>query len=185
MVNTDCKNESYPYEINKDIFIEQARQIASGFFIDNFTKVIQSIRTSFDISRKETPSKLKASIEVYFDDSTANFLNIVHGGSIAILFENIINVLLYYFTKKSYVTISSKITYKSQIYLNTKYLITTEIDKLQFKTVFIEGTITEQNALKTISDLYPIIDMMTDIIPSASASFIKEVNVMSINSFKA
>ena len=66
-----------------------------------------------------------------------NYFNIVHGGSIAILFENIVHMLLFHLTKNIYNTKDINILYKRQVSLNIEYELEIKIEKIKYKTVFI------------------------------------------------
>ena len=72
-----------------------------------------------------------------FNKNTSNYFDIVHGGSIALLFENISHVILFYLTKKIYNTKDINILYKRQVLLNIEYILKVKIEKLKYKTVFI------------------------------------------------
>ena len=99
-------------DINK--FFQLYSNVASAFFINLFKDTIKSI-----IINKEKNDPIFIFINIIFNKNTANYFNIVHGGSIAILFENI-NIL-----------------YKRQVSLNIEYELEIKIEKIKYKTVFI------------------------------------------------
>jgi acyl-CoA thioesterase FadM len=61
----------------------------------------------------------------------------VHGGSVALLFENIIHMILFYLTKNIYNTKDINIIYKRQVLLNVDYTLKIKIEKIKYKTIFI------------------------------------------------
>ena len=106
--------------------------ISSGFFNNLFKDSIKNI-----IIKKENEDPIFIFISIIFNKNTANYFNIVHGGSIAILFENIVHMILFYLTKNVYNTQDINIIYKRQVLLNVEYNLQIKIEKIKFKTVFI------------------------------------------------
>jgi hypothetical protein len=54
--------------------------------------------------KKEKEDPIFIFVNIIFNKNTANYFNIVHGGSIALLFENIVHMLLFHLTKSIYNT---------------------------------------------------------------------------------
>ena len=119
-------------EININNFFLISSQVHSGFFKDLFKNCINKI-----IIKNEKDDPCYILINIIFDKNTANYFNIVHGGSIALLFENIIHMILFYLTKNIYNTKDINIIYKRQILLNIEYTLKIKIEKIKYKTLFI------------------------------------------------
>ena len=117
-------------DINK--FFQLYSNVASAFFINLFKDTIKSI-----IINKEKNDPIFIFINIIFNKNTANYFNIVHGGSIAILFENIVHTILFHLTKNIYNTKDINILYKRQVSLNIEYELEIKIEKIKYKTVFI------------------------------------------------
>ena len=127
------KNKSYKEEsVDIKRFFLISSQISSGFFKELFKDIINKITIKSD---KEDPCYIF--INIRFNNKTANYLNIVHGGSVALLYENIIHMLLFYLTKNIYNTKDINIIYKRQILLNIEYTLKIKIEKIKYKTIFI------------------------------------------------
>lgn len=121
-------------EENVDInrFFHIGSQVSSCFFNDIFKEIINKITIK---KYKEDPCYIY--INIIFNNNTANYFNIVHGGSVALLYENIIHMILFYLTKNIYNTKDINIIYKRQILLKLKYTLKIKIEKIKYKTVFI------------------------------------------------
>ena len=97
-------------------FLEKNSQIFSEFFkiyfIDNisYINIIKLKNENFLI-------ECKFNLNYNF----ANFLNIIHGGSIVILFENLSNFFLFYITNNKYKTIDINLTYKCPLKIDKNY----------------------------------------------------------------
>ena len=89
------------------------------------------------IINKEKDDPIYLFVNIIFNKNTSNYFNIVHGGSIALLFENIVHMFLFYLTKNIYNTKDINILYKRQVLLNEEYTLKIKIEKLKYKTVFI------------------------------------------------
>ena len=126
--NHDKKEELI--DINK--FFNLYSNISSNFFINLFKDSIKNITIN-----KEKDDPIFIFINIIFNKNTANYFNIVHGGSIAILFENIVHMLLFHLTKNIYNTKDINILYKRQVSLNIEYELEIKIEKIKYKTVFI------------------------------------------------
>ena len=126
--NHDKKEELI--DINK--FFNLYSNISSNFFINLFKDSIKNITIN-----KEKDDPIFIFINIIFNKNTANYFNIVHGGSIAILFENIVHMILFHLTKNSYNTKDINILYKRQVLLNIEYILEIKIEKIKYKTVFI------------------------------------------------
>ncbi len=109
-----------------------SNSICSDFFLNLFENSITEIKIE-DKDREP----LVINIKINFKQETANYFNIVHGGSIAILFENITNMILFFLTKKFYNTKDIGIIFKRQVALNVDYNLKIKIEKLKYKTVFV------------------------------------------------
>ena len=88
-------------DINK--FFNLYSNISSNFFINLFKDSIKNITIN-----KEKDDPIFIFINIIFNKNTANYFNIVHGGSITILFENIVHMILFHLTKNSYNYIKGK-----------------------------------------------------------------------------
>ena len=106
--------------------------VSSEFFNNLFKECIKKI-----IVRNEKEDPCYIYIDIIFNKDTANYFNIVHGGSIALLFENVIHMILFFLTKNIYNTKDINIIYKRQVLLNVEYSLKVKIEKIKYKTVFI------------------------------------------------
>ena len=132
--------------INFEKFIkEKSNLVCSKFFIENFIDF-------YNIKRIEKINDNEIQFEFQFipNEKYANFLNIVHGGSITLTFDNLINLCLYYITNSLYRNISFSIIYKNQVLLNEKYTIKILLERLKFKTIFITCILLNEKKLKCI-----------------------------------
>lgn len=132
--------------INFEKFIkEKSHLVCSKFFIENFIDF-------YNIKRIEKINDNEIQFEFQFipNEKYANFLNIVHGGSITLTFDNLINLCLYYSTNSFFRHISFSIIYKNQVLLNEKYIIKILLERLQFKTVFITCILLNEKKVKCI-----------------------------------
>jgi len=126
--NHDKKEELI--DINK--IFNLYSNISSNFFINLFKDSIKNITIN-----KEKDDPIFIFINIIFNKNTANYFNIVHGGSIAILFENIVHMILFHLTKNSYNAKDINILYKRQVLLNIEYTLEIKIEKIKYKTIFI------------------------------------------------
>ena len=117
-------------DINK--FFNTYSNVSSEFFINLFKDSIKKI-----LIKKEKEDPIFIFVNIIFNKNTANYFNIVHGGSIALLFENIVHMLLFHLTKNIYNTKDINILYKRQVLLNIEYTLEIKIEKIKYKTVFI------------------------------------------------
>ena len=117
-------------DINK--FFNTYSNVSSEFFINLFKDSIKKI-----LIKKEKEDPIFIFVNIIFNKNTANYFNIVHGGSIALLFENIVHMLLFHLTKSTYNTKDINILYKRQVLLNIEYTLEIKIEKIKYKTVFI------------------------------------------------
>ena len=117
-------------DVNK--FFNLYSNVTSNFFINLFKDNIKNI-----IINKEKDDPIFIFINIIFNKNTANYFNIVHGGSIAILFENIVHMILFHLTKNTYNTKDINILYKRQVLLNIEYELGIKIEKIKYKTIFI------------------------------------------------
>ena len=124
------KIEEDSIDVNK--FFKISSNISSDFFNNLFKDSIKTI-----IIKKEKEDPFFIFINLIFNKNTANYFNIVHGGSIGLLFENITHILLFYLTKNTYNTKDINILYKRQVLLNIEYTLQIKFEKIKFKTVFI------------------------------------------------
>ena len=125
---TEIENNSI--DVNK--FFINCSNGSSDFFINLFKNDIKNI-----IINKEKDDPIFICVNIIFNKNTANYFNIVHGGSIALLFENIVHMLLFHLTNNIYNTKDINILYKRQVLLNIEYIFQIKIEKIKFKTVFI------------------------------------------------
>jgi hypothetical protein len=117
-------------DINRFFLI--GSQVSSDFFNQLFKEAINKI-----IIKNEKEDPCYIFIDIIFNHNTANYFNIVHGGSVALLFENIIHMILFYLTKNIYNTKDINIIYKRQVLLNVEYTLKIKIEKIKYKTIFI------------------------------------------------
>ena len=117
-------------DINK--FFNTYSNVSSEFFINLFKDSIKKF-----LIKKEKEDPIFIFVNIIFNKNTANYFNIVHGGSIALLFENIVHMLLFHLTKSIYNTKDINILYKRQVLLNIEYILEIKIEKIKYKTVFI------------------------------------------------
>ena len=115
-------------------------QVSSEYFNSLFKETINKIIIK---NNKEAPCYIY--INIIFNKNTANYFNIVHGGSIALLFENITHMILFYLTKNTYNTKDINIIYKRQVLLNIEYTLKLKIEKIKFKTLFIHCNLYKTN----------------------------------------
>ena len=111
---TEIENNSI--DVNK--FFINCSNVSSDFFINLFKNDIKNI-----IINKEKDDPIFICVNIIFNKNTANYFNIVHGGSIALLFENIVHMLLFHLTNNIYNTkdISNLINFiKYRIYISNK-----------------------------------------------------------------
>ena len=124
-------------DVNK--FFNLYSNVISDFFINLFKDSIKNITIN-----KEKDDPIFIFINLIFNKNTANYFNIVHGGSIAILFENIVHMILFHLTKNIYNTKDINILYKRQVLLNTEYIMEIKVEKIKYKTVFIHCRLYKQ-----------------------------------------
>ena len=124
-------------DVNK--FFNLYSNVTSVFFINLFKDSIKNISIN-----KEKDDPIFIFINLIFNKNTANYFNIVHGGSIAILFENIVHMILFHLTKNIYNTKDINILYKRQVLLNTEYIMEIKVEKIKYKTVFIHCRLYKQ-----------------------------------------
>ena len=117
-------------DINRFFII--AAQVSSDFFNNLFKEAINKI-----IIKNEKEDPCYIFINIIFNQNTANYFNIVHGGSVALLYENIVHMILFYLTKNTYNTKDINIIYKRQVLLNVEYTLKIKIEKIKYKTIFI------------------------------------------------
>ena len=129
-MESEGNNQKESVDINK--FFDINSSISSDFFNNLFKDSIKNI-----LINKEKEDPIYIFINIIFNKNTSNYFNIVHGGSIALLFENIVHMILFYLTKNIYNTKDINILYKRQVLLNEEYTLKVKIEKLKYKTVFI------------------------------------------------
>ena len=128
----EIKKVNQEEEIDVNQFFKIDSNISSDFFLNLFKDSIKNI-----IINKEKEDPIFIFINLIFNKNTANYFDIVHGGSIALLFENIVHMLLFHLTKNMYNTKDINILYKRQVLLNVEYTLKVKIEKIKYKTVFI------------------------------------------------
>ena len=128
----EIKKVNQEEEIDVNQFFKIDSNISSDFFLNLFKDSIKNI-----IINKEREDPFFIFINLIFNKNTANYFDIVHGGSIALLFENIVHMLLFHLTKNMYNTKDINILYKRQVLLNVEYTLKVKIEKIKYKTVFI------------------------------------------------
>ena len=140
------ENNLEEIEINK--FFLLTKHISSDFFNQLFQNNIKKI-----VIHKTSLDPLYITIKIIFTKNTANYLNIVHGGSIAILFENITHMLLFYINKYTFNTKDINLIYKRQVILNEEYDLKIQIEKIKYKTVFAHCNLSKGNEETTEGNL--------------------------------
>ena len=91
-------------------FISKTISITSSPFIkallqssnNNPQYILNSVHIYSLTTNANEPQKTVFTFDVIFPNKFSNFLNIVHGGSISILSDNLSNMCLYYLTKSKY-----------------------------------------------------------------------------------
>ena len=129
-MESERDNQKESIDINNFFYISSS--ISSDFFNNLFKDSIKNI-----LINKEKEDPIYIFINIIFNKNTSNYFDIVHGGSIALLFENIVHMILFYLTKNIYNTKDINILYKRQVLLNEEYTLKIKIEKLKYKTVFI------------------------------------------------
>ena len=132
------KSEENLVDINKFFLI--CSQISSNFFDNLFKGSINKI-----IIKNKKEDLVYIYLNIIFNSNTANYFNIVHGGSLAMLFENIIHMILFYLTKNIYNSKDINIIYKRQLLLNIEYTLKVKIEKIKYKTLFIHCNLYKTN----------------------------------------
>ncbi len=125
-------------DINRFFII--GAQVSSDFFNNLFKETINKI-----IIKNEKEDPCYIFINIIFNQNTANYFNIVHGGSVALLYENIVHMILFYLTKNTYNTKDINIIYKRQVLLNVEYTLKIKIEKIKYKTIFIHCNLFKSN----------------------------------------
>lgn len=139
MEEKETKNGEKSIDINK--FFLTCSHISSSFFNDLFKDSFNKI-----IIKNNKEESCFIYINLKFKENTANYFNIVHGGSVALLFENITHMILFYLTKNTYNTKDINIIYKRQVLLNVEYTLKIKIEKIKYKTVFIHCNLYKTNS---------------------------------------
>ena len=139
MEEKETKNGENQININKFFLI--CSNISSLFFKNLFKDSINKI-----IIKNEKGNPCFIYINLIFKGNTANYFNIVHGGSVALLFENVTHMILFYLTKNTYNTKDINIIYKRKVLLNSEYTLKIKIEKIKYKTVFIHCNLYKSNS---------------------------------------
>ena len=145
MSNINYNLELSSIQLSISDFISKTISITSSPFIkellqssnNNSPYILNSVHIYSLTTNTNKPQKTVFTFDVTFPNKFSNFLNIVHGGSISILSDNLSNMCLYYLTKSKYSTLDITLTYKSKMILNKPYTIQIIIEKQTYKTVFI------------------------------------------------
>lgn len=130
---------------------------SSSFVFDMLKKIIQSIDKKWNNN-----DIIVFYFDIIFDEKCANFLNIVHGGSIAILCDNVTNMCLYEVAKSNYKTLDINLSYKYQTLLNVKYKLEIRIEKIKYKTVFVSCAIKDNTNKEYVS-----VNIIKSLIPTS------------------
>ena len=84
---------------NKEILIDNFLKNNTIFLLSSFvSNMLHKTLHSIEIKRSKNDTVVFC-FDIQFDEKCANFLNIVHGGSIAILCDNVTNMCLYEIAK--------------------------------------------------------------------------------------
>ena len=134
------KDQEKEEDIDIKKFFLIGSQVSSEYFNNLFKESIKKIIIR---NNKEDPCYIY--INIIFNKNTANYFNIVHGGSIALLFENITHMILFYLNKNIYNTKDINIIYKRQVLLNIEYTLKIKIEKIKYKTLFIHCNLYKAN----------------------------------------
>ena len=128
--------------------------VSSLFFLEKFINMIQSV------SKTTYNDTALFEFEIIFDEKASNFLNIVHGGGIAIICENLSNICLYELNKSKYQSLEISITYKYQAKMYQKYNLKIKIEKYKYKTVYITCSLIHKENNKEVATVNIIKSLM-------------------------
>ena len=147
---------------NKEILIDNFLKNNTIFLLSSFvSNMLHKTLHSIEIKRSNNDTVVFC-FDIQFDEKCANFLNIVHGGSIAILCDNVTNMCLYEIAKSRYKTLDINLSYKYQTLLNVKYKFEVKIEKIKYKTVFITCTIKDNTNKEYVS-----VNIIKSLIPTS------------------
>jgi hypothetical protein len=124
---------------------EKSHFVCSKFFIEKFIDFF-----FFEGFEKINESEIKFEFKFKPNQQFANFLNIVHGGSISLTFDNLANLCLYYITNNIYRNINFSILYKNQVLLNETYTVKIILERIKYKTIFITCILLNEKKIKCI-----------------------------------
>ena len=128
--------------------------VYSQFFLEKFINMIQSV------SKTTYNDTALFEFEIIFDEKASNFLNIVHGGGISIICENLSNICLYELNKSKYQSLEISITYKYQAKMYQKYNLKIKIEKYKYKTVYITCSLIHKENNKEVATVNIIKSLM-------------------------
>ena len=147
---------------NKEILIDNFLKNNTIFLLSSFvSNMLHKTLHSIEIKRSNNDTVVFC-FDIQFDEKCANFLNIVHGGSIAILRDNVTNMCLYEIAKSRYKTLDINLSYKYQTLLNVKYKFEVTIEKIKYKTVFITCSIKDNTNKEYVS-----VNIIKSLIPTS------------------
>ena len=115
-------------------------KMLSPYFIEIFSNYFTKV-----LLMKENNQDGKFIFELKIDEKCANPLQIVHGGALATLIENLSSVSLYYLCKMRYRTLDISINYKNQVPLDKPMQIVVTCQKVGSNTSFVEVEIKDQS----------------------------------------
>ncbi len=128
------KKEATQIEVlNLDQFKKDYFDMLSPYFKNIFSNYFRNIKFV-----KVNNQNAIFYFDLVIDERCANPLNIVHGGALATLIENLSTVSLFYLCKIVYKTIDISINYKNQVPLNKPIIIVVNCQKAGANTSFVE-----------------------------------------------
>lgn len=108
-----------------------------------FNNIFSSYFTKVSILRKNNQDGILV-FELIIDEKCANPLQIVHGGALATLIENLSSVSLFYLCKMRYRTLDISINYKNQVPLDKPMLVVVNCQKVGSNTSFVEVEVKDE-----------------------------------------
>ncbi len=119
--------------LNVDEFKKKYFKMLSPYFNEIFWDYFKKVKFW-----KENEQNGVFYYEVVIDERCANPLQIVHGGALATLIENLATSSLFYFSNVRYKTLDISINYKNQVPLNKMMQIWVNCQKVGSNTSFVE-----------------------------------------------
>ena len=134
--------------ISNDEFLSELTTNQSTSFKQNFSKLINNINIE-----SYTGKEAIITFDFVFNENLSNPINKTHGGSIAILIDNITSIIILHFTKIHYSLKDFSISYINQIELNQNVNVIIKCYKLGNVTLFADVELHQKNKLCVSSTL--------------------------------